>query len=118
MSSPFAERFNALARPMLWQQHAETVVYRRPGQPDADLRLIFLRQDPAKQDQESLEEFHATATAVVKFVDLPKPDGKALLIRNEVTWAIRRIERQDAWTYVLHLAQPKADLRLATRGRG
>ncbi len=114
--SPFAQRFNATARPLLWAQLAETVVYRdRTG--DRDLRVIFTRVNPVAPEAEGPAAFHAQAQVVVLVADLPVPDGSALILREHLTWAIRHIERQDAWTWILHLAQPTDDLRLPDRIR-
>jgi hypothetical protein len=114
--STFAQQFNDTARPLLWAQLAEPVVYRdRTG--SRNLTAIFKRVNPAGREAEGPEAFHAAAQAVVTVADLPAPDGTALLIRDGVTWAIRHIERQDIWTWILHLAQPTDDLRLPDRIR-
>lgn len=116
MTSPFATAFEAKARPLLWATLAELVTYRE-GSQERPLRVMFRRADPRRRETEGPEGFHAGAWAVAKVADLPEPNGRALVIRDGVTWAIRVIERQDPWTWILHLAQPTDDLRLPDRIR-
>ena len=114
--SPFAQRFNDTARPLLWAQLAGPVGYHdQTG--DRSLSAIFSRVHPTNRESEGPESFHADAQVVVKVADLPVPDGLALITHDGVTWAIRHIERQDAWTWILYLAQPTDDLRLPDRIR-
>jgi hypothetical protein len=116
MTSPFATAFQAKARPLLWATLAEPVLY-RTATGDRTLTAMFRRADPRTRETEGPAGFHAAAWAVVRVTDLLIPDGTALLIRDDVTWAIRLIERQDPWTWILHLAQPTDDLRLPDRIR-
>jgi hypothetical protein len=116
VSSPFAVDFETRARPLLWARLSELVTYRE-GEQVRSLRVMFRRADPRRREAEGPEGFHAGAWAVAKVADLPTPSGRALLVRDGVTWAIRLIERQDPWTWILHLAQPTEDLRLPDRIR-
>jgi hypothetical protein len=109
--SPFAQQFNDSARPLIWQHLAETITYRDHAG-DRPVPMIFKRVNPSGREAEGPAAFHASALAVVRMADLPAPDGAALLIRDGITWAVRTIERQDAWTWILHLAQPTDDLRM------
>ena len=113
MSSSFAQRFHLRARPLLWREHSETVRYCDQGT-DRDLTVIWQRTDPQAEDAEGLgvDTFHAAATAVVNVAELPDPHGAAEIERKGERWAIRLIELQDEWTWILHLAQPRTELRL------
>ena len=119
MSSFFADRFNDTARPLLWRLHGEWVLYRDGDDNERDLRVIWKRINPTVEDSEGfgVDSFHAEAQAVVRIADLPDPDGQGLLIRKDETWAIRLVELQDEWTWILHLAHPREDLRLPERIR-
>lgn len=120
MPSSFAQRFNAQARPLLWKQHGEPVKYYRGTGRARTLTVIWKQGDPHATDQDGLglDTFHATATAVVRVADLSKPDGKAELERLGERWAIRRIARQDAWTWIFHLRRPDPELALPQGLRG
>lgn len=119
MSSPFAEEFNDRARPLLFAVHGETVRY-RDSDGERDLVVVWKRADPDEEDEEGLgaETFRARATAVVRIDDLPEPSGAGELIRADEAWAIRLVELQDAWTWVLHLAIARDELNVPEGLRG
>ena len=119
MSSAFAQRFNEQARPLLWREHSETVRYHDDDGTSRDLTVIWLRTDPRAEEHEGIgaEGFFATATAVASVDELPDPHGAAEIERKGERWAIRLIELQDEWTWVLHLAHPDAELDMPDRIR-
>jgi len=114
VSSSFAQRFHDQGRPLLWREHGETVRYLDDDGSERDLPVIWRRTDPKAESEDGvgLDEFFATATAVVRVADLPEPHGSAEIERQDERWAIRLIELQDEWTWILHLAHPREELRL------
>ena len=114
MSSPFAQRFNEKARPLLWRNHGETVRYHDDDGSVRDLPVIWKRINPKAEDNEGLgvDTFFADAVAVVKMADLADPHGAAEIEREGERWAIRLIELQDEWTWLLYLAHARSELRL------
>lgn len=124
MNSPHATRFNQQARPLLWAVHSELVTLRTvvAGVPQtSDLRGVWKRVQPEADDSDGvgLQGYTGEATLVALVADLPTPPGPdAEIERHGETWAIRHAERQDDWTWILHLARPDAEVRMPARLRG
>ena len=124
MNSPHGIRFNQQARPRLWAVHSEVVALRTVvgGLPQtADLRGVWQRIQPeaGSSDGVGLQGYAGEATLVVQVADVPQPPGpEAEIDRHGETWVIRHVERQDAWTWILHLARPDAEVRMPARLRG
>lgn len=119
MSSPFAQAFNAKARPLLWRSHGEIVRYHDDDGSVRNLPATWQRVNPETEDADGigLTTYRAQASAVVRISDLPDPNGAAEIEREGELWAIRLIELQDEWTWILHLAQPIEETRLPERLR-
>jgi hypothetical protein len=114
MSSSFAQRFQQQARPLLWREHGETVQAFEADGSSFPLPVIWQRRDPKTEDQDGagIDTYFAVAVAVVRVSDLPEPHGQLELEREGERWAIRLVELQDEWTWLLHLAHPRDELRL------
>ncbi len=119
MSSNFANEFNAKARPMLAEIHSEEVILRIKDQPDAPLKGTWRRVLPniaTDADGLGAQGYTGEATITVNVADMADlPPAKARIIRNGEEWSIRHPERQDEWTWILHLARPDADVRMPPR---
>ncbi len=126
MSSAHAQRFNSAARPRLWDIHSEEVTYReKSGNTyinERTLQGVWKRVDPEVEDADNIgaQEYTGEATLVVKVEDMPTAPGpKAEIVREGIVWVIRgELERNDEWTWILHLARPDNDVRLPVRVRG
>jgi hypothetical protein len=120
MSSSFANRFNLAARPLLWESHSEIVDLVVDGA-SSPLRGVWRRVQPEAPDADGLgmQSYAGDTTFVVKVADLPTDPGPtATIVREQETWAIRHIERQDEWTWILHLSRPDPEVRMPARLRG
>jgi hypothetical protein len=100
------------ARALLWDAHAEMVVVRMDGVTETELRGVWKRVQAdvaASPDNLGLTGYTGAALFVVRVEDLPvMPGPQAEIDRNGETWHIRHPERQDAWTWQLHLSRRKA----------
>ncbi len=116
MSSNFSQYFNAKARPFLADVHSELITLRIKDTEDAQLKGTWRRVLPniaTDEDGLGAQGYTGEATFVVQIEDMATlPPARALLIRNGEEWTIRHPERQDQWTWILHLARPDADLRM------
>lgn len=121
MPSAHATYFNAKARPQIWAAHAETVELRQAVGGTVDLRGVFKRSLPDNEgdtDGVGAQGYRGTATMVILVADFPMPPGNgSLIVRNGEEWAVRHPERQDEWTWILHLARPDAERVMPVRGR-
>jgi len=123
MSSSFADYFNAKARPMLAAIHSELVTFNYTdgqGYAQSDqLKGTWRRVMPdAATDPDGLgaQGYTGEATFVVNLEDLAAlPGPEAEIIRLGETWTIKHGERQDEWTWILHLSRPDADVRMPGR---
>lgn len=124
MSSFAATRFHTAARPRMFDVHGETVDYLAgDAAEDADpvaLTVIFQRMADGANGSDGLAtSYQGDAACTVQVADLPtEPPPQSTLVRDGVTWAIRRTERKDAWTWVLHLGRPDDERRLPGRRGG
>lgn len=119
MTSAFASKFNESARPLLWLSHSEIVGLIVDGDA-SELRGVWRRMQPEAPDADGLgvQSYTGEATLVVKVADLPADPGPTAEIRrNDETWAIRHVERQDEWTWILHLSRPDPEVRMPARLR-
>lgn len=116
--SAHAEIMDADARDLLWEAHAETLVVRLDGVTETELRGTWKRvladaEQPKDNQGQGLTGYTGTAMFVVRYDDLPSlPGPRAEIDRNGETWQIRHGERQDAWTWQLHLSRRKADAKV------
>jgi hypothetical protein len=105
-------------RDLLWAAHAETLTVRLDGSTATELTGVWKRVaaegNPAP-DGQGLLTYTGQALFVVRVEDLPTmPGPQAEIERNAEIWSIRHAERQDEWTWQLHLARRRAD-QLARR---
>lgn len=119
MASRAATYWNSKARPLMWTEHGETVTLHDPSQPasqqDSTLSVIFRRQRATGRSQAGIgaESFEGTAEAVVRLTDMPtKPGARSSIVREGEKWQVRWIERQDEWTWVMHLEHPNRVLAI------
>lgn len=125
MPSAHAIRMQERARVMLWKTHAEKVALRSNNSDgvliETDLVGVWKRVLPDdSQDIDGIGTmgYRGQAMLVVRVADMPVPPGpEAVITRNAEQWAIRHPERQDEWTWVLHLARPDAEIRMPARLR-
>ena len=119
-TSRFADLFHRRARPLLHRHLGELLRYRMSDGVERDLPGQWRRVDPATSSADGLgiDAAHGAARVTVAVEDLPEPDGQALIGRDGGWWAIDRIERIDAHTWILHLVVPDAEFRLPERLRG
>ncbi len=116
MSSSFATEFNEKARPMLAAIHAETVTVKIKDTPDAPLIGTWRRVLPniaTDVDGLGAQGYTGEATITVNIANLAEPlPAKARIVRNGEEWTVRHTERQDEWTWILHLGRPDKDIRM------
>jgi hypothetical protein len=121
MASSFATYFNERARPVLHRTHAEVVVIRNEVAGDTEVSGVWKRALPdggTEADGLGLQAYDGMATLVVKLEDMPTPPlvGDEI-IREDETWTLRHAERQDEWTWILHLSRPRDDQVMPARMR-
>lgn len=119
MPSRFATYFNEKARPRIWAEHSEVLTL-RVGAVDSDLTGVWVSVNPDSTGQDGVgaSTYSALAKFTVKKADLPAaPGAAALLIRDDVKWAIREMESKDEYVWILHLAIPNPEDRMPARIR-
>lgn len=116
MPSSFAAEFNANARPMLWDAHAEELDVKldgaTPGKLTGPWKRVAAEDAQPSPDGAGLTTYTGLALFVVQKSALPDISNlsKAEIYRGGETWHIRHAEDQDAWTWILHLGRRKASL--------
>jgi len=116
VSSAHADRFNAAARPRLHDVHGETVELRLPDGSTGSLVGIFRRVTALGEADAGvgMQGFTGDATLTVLRENLlGELPAKTRIVRDDVEWVVTHYERQDAWTWVLHLSRPNGQLRMA-----
>ncbi len=125
MGSAHANRFNTMARPILWAAHSEIVGLRvtdgNGNFVSRNIPAIFRRIQPETPSEDGLGVTTTTgnATLVVKLADVPTDPGPSALITrsNGEAWAVNHIEHLDDYADIWHLGRPDAENRMPARMR-
>ena len=121
MTSAAQARFNLTCRPRMFAIHSELIsLVRHTDDAPQNVAVIWQRgaaDAPQTPDGKGAQGYRGEAQCVALVEDLPTPPGpSATITRNDEVWTVRHAQRQDAFTWILHLARQNAQRRMPGRG--